>query len=309
MNIPGKLQVIKKLSGLSQEKLAREFSVSFATFNSWINGRSTPREKVLKKIEELYLEYTGQKIIPADELAIKKQDVKNKVRFYTDVLKHILDNPDIHDEFVLALTYNSNSIEGSTLTEAETDAILFRDAVIPDKTLIEHLEAKNHQTALSHLFQYMKESTPALIDEELVLTLHGILMNSIRPDAGNYRSHGVRIVGSGVPTANYVKIPILMSRLFDDIKKTKEDEISSIAAIHSRFEQIHPFSDGNGRVGRLLIHAMALRENLSPAVIKQEKKQLYYTYLNKAQQTGDTSLLEDFICDAMLEGFRILDRK
>jgi Fic family protein len=149
------------------------------------------------------------------------------------------------------------------------------------------------------------------IDETLILDLHRMLMNSIRPDAGTYRQHSVRIVGADVPTANYVKIPFLMAELIEIINAAVQDTISHLAEVHSRFEQIHPFSDGNGRIGRLLIHTMALRNKLPPAVIRQEKKRFYYSYLNKAQQTQnkDLSLLEDFICDALLEGFQILERK
>ena len=310
--IPQKLKMIQKLLGLSQEKMAQKFGVSFATLNSWINGKSVPRKRAQQQIEELYLDITGQKIIPADKLAAKKKKVEEKRSAYTysHVLKIIRENPDIHDQFVLSLTYHSNRIEGSTFTEPETEAVLFQNVTIPNRSLIEHLEVKNHQTALQYLFNHM-ETGPGNIDEALVLSLHRMLMNSIRPDAGSYRQHSVRIVGADVPTANYLKVPDLMGRLFEDINTTVEDAIKQIAGIHSRFEQIHPFSDGNGRIGRLLIHAMALAINLPPAIIRQENKRFYYSYLNKAQQTQDEdlSLLENFICDALLEGFGILERK
>jgi Fic family protein len=87
-----------------------------------------------------------------------------------------------------------------------------------------------------------------------------------------------------------------------------KDILSRLANIHARFEKIHPFADGNGRVGRLLIHAMALRNNLPPAVILQENRRLYMAYLNKAQTNDDISLLKDFVSDAILEGYRIVER-
>jgi Fic family protein len=132
-------------------------------------------------------------------------------------------------------------------------------------------------------------------------------MNAIRSDAGVYRNHGVRIMGTHVPTANYQKVPELMKELVRDIKPSA-DAVAHIANIHSRFEKIHPFGDGNGRIGRLLMHAMALRENLAPVVVLQEKCRLYAAYLNKAQMKDDQSLLEDFVCDAILEGYNILER-
>jgi len=133
-------------------------------------------------------------------------------------------------------------------------------------------------------------------------------MNGIRPEAGSYRNHGVRITGVNLVTANYMSIrKLILEIMCEAIEKTK-DIIGISTKVHAKFEQIHPFSDGNGRIGRLLMNAMFLRKNIAPAIIHQEKKQLYYTYLYKAQTTGDCSQLEDFICEAVMDGFAVLDR-
>ncbi len=146
-------------------------------------------------------------------------------------------------------------------------------------------------------------------DLALILKLHSILMNAIRADAGKFRQHGVRIMGTYVPTANFQTVPTVMKELDNDMQGTPTDQVAHLAIIHSRFEQIHPFSDGNGRVGRLLMHAMALQVNLAPVVVRQERKKLYTTYLNKAQMPGDSSLLEDLVCEAIMEGYRIVERE
>lgn len=307
MTIKDKLQLILKLSGLTQQELADRLGVTFAALNRWINDRAVPRPNAQINIDELYKEYSGEKQIPKTVMEAKKNMALKKQMSHINVIKEILDNPDIRDQFYLSLTYNSNRIEGSTLSENETAAILFQNAALPNRTLTEQLEVKNHQAALGFLFEYLAENKP--INEELILRLHSILMNAIRLDAGKYRNHRVRIMGIYVPTANYLKVPDLMKELIQDTGKRQMDIFSQIADIHSRFEKIHPFSDGNGRIGRLLMHAMSLRENLTPVVILQEKRRLYTAYLNKAQMKDDLSLLEDFICDAILEGYRILERK
>lgn len=307
MNISQKLQLIKKITGLTQENLAKELDVSFVTLNSWINDRSVPRPKKQQIIDDLYYKYTGQKDIPDNQLDAKKQLLADKSKKYKNIVKTINSNTDIFEQFVLELTYHSNKIEGSTLTEDETADILFNNRSIPNKDVIEHLEVKNHQSDLSFLFSNVKNGF--VIDEKYILKLHSILMNSIREDAGSYRTHGVRIVGSNVPTSNYLKVPEKMNKLIRDINKDKNDLVNHVADIHSRFEQIHPFSDGNGRIGRLLIQTMLLRANFAPAVIKQDNKRLYLTYLRKSQLEGRFSMWEDFLCDSVLAGFDILDRK
>ena len=307
MTIRQKLEIIQKMLGLTQTKLAERFGVSFAALNSWWTGKSTPRPKMRAAIDELFLEVTGQKIIPADQLTAKKQILWQKSSKHKNVIAEILANPDIRDQFILKLTYNSNRIEGSTLSEPDTAAVLFDNVALPDKSLTEQLEAKNHQTALNYLFDYINKKER--INEALILKLHSILMNGIQPDAGLYRRHGVRIIGVNLPTANYLKIPDLIPKIISRAGNVAKDIISLSANIHSQFEQIHPFSDGNGRIGRLLMNAMLLKENLAPAIIRQEQKQLYYTYLYKTQIKDDSSQLEDFLCDAVMDGFRILERK
>lgn len=308
MNTRQKLEIIQKMLGLTQTKLSEKFGVSFAAFNSWWTGKSKPRAKMQVSIDELFLEVTGQKIIPSDQLTAKKQALRQKSGEHKSVIAEILSNPDIRDQFILKLTYHSNSIEGSTLTETDTAAILFDNAALPNKSLTEQLEAKNHQTALNYLFDRVAKKEK--IDEALVLKLHGILMNGVRPDAGIYRNHGVRITGVNLPTANYTNVPKLISGVMALITdKTQDQDIIALSAgVHSKFEQIHPFGDGNGRVGRLLMNAMLLGANFVPAIIRQEQKRLYYTYLYKAQTKDDQSQLEDFLCEAVIDGFKILDR-
>lgn len=301
-----KLRIIQRLSGLTQEKVARELGVSFVTLNSWMRDRSTPRAKAQGRIDELYRTTTGQKVIPEEVLQAKLRILQKKGREHRNILKTLLTRRDLYDQFVLSLTYNTNRIEGSTLTEPETAAILFQNISLPDKTLVEQMEVKNHQAALEFLFQSTKKGEK--IDQNFILKLHRILLNGIQSDAGAYRNHAVRIVGSRVVTANYLKIPSLMQDLETSIHHEESDTISHASQIHSRFEKIHPFSDGNGRIGRLLMHRMLLDKDLPPAVIRQEEKRFYMTYLSKAQLEEDASLLTDFICDAILEAYRILEK-
>jgi Fic family protein len=307
MTIKEKLKIIQNVSGLTQTEIAGKIGVSFVAFNNWWNEKSTPRKKQEAIIDDLYKEYTGQNIIPKNILDAQKELIARESKKYKNILDVIGKNSDIYDQFLLSLTYNSNKIEGSTLSEDETADIIFNNKSIPNKSIIEQLEVKNHQVALQYLFNYLNDSKK--IKEELILKLHSILMNGIRDDAGLYRRHGVRIVGSNVPTANHLKVPVLMKQIVKDISRKQADRIAHASNIHARFEQIHPFSDGNGRIGRLILVAMLLISNIAPATIKQEEKRIYYTSLRRAQLKDDFTQLEDFICGAIMIGFDIVGRK
>lgn len=300
-----KLKIIQKISGLTQERLADKIGVSFATINSWINNKSTPRKSHLDDIDNLYYEYTGQKRPPESDLQAKK-DIVQKKSATVNVLEKIVDNPDLYDSFIVKLTYNSNSIEGNTLTEPETAAVIFDNAKIKDKNLIEMIEAKNHRAALDFMFSFIKDGKK--IDEDFILDVHNKIMNSIRSDAGIYRNIPVRIAGSNVPTANPLSVPDKMKEIVKKINKTNKDIFDHVTNIHAEFEQIHPFSDGNGRVGRILMNSMLLKKNLPPAIIDQNEKHIYYKALNRSQIKSDTAHLEDLIVDSTIEGLKLLLR-
>jgi len=305
MTVPEQLKIIQRASGLTQEKLAAKLGVSFVAFNNWITGKALPRPKALVRIEALYRLYTGEREVPQKALEGKKALVLAARRRHRSVLREILSRRDRYDEFMLALTYHSNRIEGSSVTERETAAILFESAALPNRTLVEQLEVRNHQAALEFLMRNVREGNWPT--EDIVLQLHRILMNGIDSVAGTYRRHGVRILGTTVPTANHLSVPRFMQTLVRDLASRPRDIIAHVANVHARFEQIHPFADGNGRIGRLIMHAMLLAENLAPAIVRQERRRAYMHSLNIAQTGSDPSLLEDFLCDAVLEGFDVLN--
>jgi Fic family protein len=112
-----------------------------------------------------------------------------------------------------------------------------------------------------------------------------------------------------VPTANFLKIPTLIDNLIRDINRPKKDIISLVADIHTRFEQIHPFSDGNGRIGRLIMTAMLIQANLAPAIIRQELKDKYLIGINNAQLTKKSGQLKDVISEGLILGLEILNKK
>ena len=178
----------------------------------------------------------------------------------------------LQESFRISMTYNSNAIEGNTLTKKDTSNVIFENITLKNKTLNEHLEAINHDKAFRFLLSYLKEKKH--ISEKLILELHKILTAGILDNAGSYRYHSVRIVGSNVPTANYLKIPELMKRLL--VKKiiTVEDT----AYFHAEFEKIHPFIDGNGRIGRMIMNWQRLKNGLPLLIIRESEKHEYYRW-------------------------------
>jgi Fic family protein len=185
------------------------------------------------------------------------------------------------------------------MTLADVNDVLFDNKVLTNRTAIEQLEAKNHQSALFWLLDKLASKEELKIDEDLVLNLHLRLMNGIVGDAGQYRKHSVRIMGANVPLANWQKIPNLIDGLVSEHYGGSGSIVSKIAHFHAKFEQIHPFSDGNGRTGRLLMLAQALQVNIAPPIVVKERKHAYYKYLELAQVKENYLPLELFVAESI----------
>lgn len=308
MTTTQKLKQILKYAGKTQEELARDLDVSFPTVNSWINGKSQPRAKAVEKINSLYHETFGDTTIGIHELNEKVEKLKQLQKQFSEPFSILMSKKDVYDDFLLSLTYHTNSIEGSTFNEPDVKAVLFDDVTIPNKSVREHQEAKNHQGALGFVMRWIRDNNN-VIDQEFIEHIHQILMNGIMHNAGEYRNHSVRIAGVNVPTSNRLSIDKHMTEYIDTFNQLQKDslaQVEQIAQTHARFEQIHPFSDGNGRVGRLLMLILTFKYNLAPVLIKKEKKQAYYTYLEESQVKANYIPLTSFIFDAIFEGYKLL---
>lgn len=303
MNYLQKLNKILTATSWSQEELARRLKISFPALNAWLNKRSVPRQSAVLRIDELYLSVIGNEEVSEDELESKKSQAL-RVKLTT---RSIIKNPDLLERLTIHLTYHTNTIEGSTMTMVDVKEVLYNDRVLSNRTAVEQAEARNHQAALYWLLDELANINGFSITEDLILGLHLRLMNGIVSDAGQYRKHSVRIMGAHVPLANWQKVPSLIAEYVHAVEVEPSDLITSIARSHAVFEKIHPFSDGNGRTGRLLILAQALNKGIAPPVIPKERKWAYYKYLELAQVYEKYDPLEMFIAESIVNSQSLLE--
>jgi Fic family protein len=296
MDYQEKLVRIIKASGLSQQSLAGELGTSFVSLNNWLNGKAVPtRKELLARIDLLYIQYLGANEIDKAELA----ELKTKAKKYRLTVKNLVKNQQVLEKITLNLTYHTNTIEGSTMTKPDVAAVIFDDKTLKNRTQTEQREAINHRVALEFL---LNESAAGTLKytPDMIRKIHLLLMSGILSNAGEWRNHGVRIQGSRVPLANFIKIPELIQNLCNELAEETADPIAVLARSHAEFEQIHPFSDGNGRTGRLLLFIKSLEFGMMPPIIPKERKLVYYKYLEMAQAQGRYDNLEQFIAETII---------
>ena len=205
----------------------------------------------------------------------------------------------IKEQLSIEWTYNSNSIEGNTLTLRETQMVLQEGITVKGKSLREHFEAKNHEKAINYLFSIVKD------DYELrsidILSIHGLILNLIEEDfAGRIRNGGVRITGANFIPPNANKVSDLLDELIDFVNTNPLDlnDIELATIFHHKLVWIHPFFDGNGRTVRLVMNLLLMRKGFPPAIILNTDRKKYYEALNLANN-GNYQKLMLLMCQAL----------
>jgi Fic family protein len=185
------------------------------------------------------------------------------------------------------LTYTSNAIEGSTLSARETAMVIGEDAVIPNKSLREHLEARDHAIAFDYAMNVLKPM-PQLEASDLLALHERILYSTNHTEAGVLRRDRIRVAGSNTVFPNPVKVPELFDRLIEDMNQPPRDihPVIHAAMAHLDFVKIHPIIDGNGRTARLLMNLMLERANYASIPIYPEDRSEYLGALELADQDG-----------------------
>lgn len=198
----------------------------------------------------------------------------------------------IKESLTIEWTYNSNSIEGNTLTLRETQMVLQEGITVKGKSLREHFEAKNHEKAIDYLYTLVNEKySLRSID---ILSLHGLVLRMIEDDfAGRIRNGGVRITGANFVPPNANKVSDLLDELigFINTNPLQLNDIELATVFHHKLVWIHPFFDGNGRTVRLAMNLLLMRKGFPPAIILKNDRKKYYEALNQANHGNYQKLL------------------
>lgn len=177
------------------------------------------------------------------------------------------------EEFIVENTYNSNAIEGNTLTLRETDMVL-KGLTIDKKPLKDHMEAIGHKEAFEFVNDLVKSNTP--LSESIIKQIHYLVLVDKKEDRGIYRKVPVRIMGAAhEPVQPYLILPH-MADLMKRYQESDEHIVLRLAKFHIEFEGIHPFIDGNGRTGRLLVNLELMKAGYPPINIKFTDRINYY---------------------------------
>ena len=179
----------------------------------------------------------------------------------------------LSEQFAVEYTYNSNAIEGNTLTLRETDLVL-RGLTIDKKPLKDHLEVVGHKEAFDFVRELVKDNIP--LSESVIKQIHYLVLADKRDDRGVYRKVPVKIMGAHHDSVQPYLIQQKMEQLLEDYKNNTEHVILKFARFHIEIEAIHPFIDGNGRTGRLLVNLELMRAGFLPIDIKYSDRLAYY---------------------------------
>lgn len=196
----------------------------------------------------------------------------------------------LNEEFTVEYTYNSNAIEGNTLTLRETDLVL-RGLTIDQKPLKDHMEAVGHKEAFEYVSELVKER--ALLSESIIKQIHYLVLADKTEDRGVYRRIPVRIMGAQHELAQpYLIIP-RMEQLLHEYEESTEHIVTKLAKFHIEFEAIHPFIDGNGRTGRLLVNLELMKAGFPPIDIKFTDRLTYYKAFDDYHVNHSLKTMED----------------
>ena len=195
----------------------------------------------------------------------------------------------LNEEFTVEYTYDSNAIEGNTLTLRETDLVL-RGLTIDGKPLKDHMEAVGHKEAFEFVSELVKQNEP--LSERIIKQIHFLVLVGNKDDRGVYRRVPVRIMGAKHEPVQPYMIEPKMEELLKKLMEGKEHIITKLARFHIEFEGIHPFIDGNGRTGRLLVNLELMKAGYPPIDIKFTDRMEYYKAFDEYHENHNLYAME-----------------
>lgn len=193
----------------------------------------------------------------------------------------------LRDQFRIEMTYNSNAIEGNSLTLKETFLVINEGITVKGKPLKDHIEAKDHHQALAYLYELIEHGKKNTLSERLIKQIHTIIIKELDKEwAGRYRNSNVIIGGADHAPPDALDVPNQMQELITWISKEKKKlhVVELAALVHHKFVHIHPFFDGNGRTSRLIMNLILMQAGFPLSIVLKNDRKKYYRVLAQADK-------------------------
>lgn len=292
-----KIKLYRESKKMTQVEIAALLGVKPATVSKYESGAIEPNIESLKKLSEIF-DISIDELLKEDNFNISKINILEVLREQKDMkLKG-----NLYHNTQITFAYNTNHIEGSKLTEDQTRYIYETNTLIAEKDSItdldDVLETANH----FKLVDYMLDIANKKLTEGIIKEFHKILKEGTsdsRKDwfnVGKYKK--LPNVAGNMKTTEPKNVERDMSKLMEWYNSLKQVTINEIIEFHSKFEKIHPFQDGNGRIGRIIMFKECLKNNIIPFIILDKDKLFYYRGLNQYQSNKEKDYLIDTCLNA-----------
>ena len=291
------LEIALKEKGIGKTDLTLRLGISTRTIAKIAKG-----EKLSKRSMQKIADYLGK-----DPAVLMREVSDNKILQLLREEKEVKLSGGLYHELQVRMTYNSNHIEGSRLSEDQTRLIFETNTIdVGDGVPVDDiLETVHHFRAIDYVIDTAEE----VLTEEIIKHLHYILKHDTKDSTlswfavGDYKKRA-NVVG-GRDTAKPSEVHARMKELLEEYNAKENVTVEDIIALHAEFEHIHPFQDGNGRVGRLIALKECLRHNVIPFIIEDSRKNFYYRGLQEWR--NEKGWLTDTCLDGQDTFVRLLD--
>ena len=208
---------------------------------------------------------------------------------------------DYLDDMLVRLAHHSAGIEGNTISLPATVSIILNGTlpISSGATVREFYEIENHKQAFSNMLVHLENNDTLSVS--IIKEIHADLTDRLQYDNGQFKKNENLIIGAEFQTASPSETPFLVQQLVDNLDyrlenaTTEEEKLESVLDTHIQFERIHPFSDGNGRTGRMLMNYSLLQEGFPPLIIEKETKATYVELLAKQDVSGFLSFAKEIL--------------
>ncbi len=291
------LKLYRENKNMTQTEVAEALGIKSATVSKYESGTLEPNIESLKKLAQLFDISIGE-LLNEDDFDISKINVLEVLREQ----KNMKLKGNLYHNTQITFAYNTNHIEGSRLTEDQTRYIYETNTLLAEKDSITDLDDILETTNHFKLVDYMLDIADNKLTENMIKEFHKILKEGTSDSrkswfaVGEYKKMQNEV--GGLKTTEPKNVEKDMKKILEWYESLKQITINEIIEFHAKFEKIHPFQDGNGRVGRIIAFKECLKNNIVPFIILDRDKLFYYRGLNQYQTGKEKGYLIDTCLNA-----------